>query len=172
VPIKIAETPGAKRGESREERGPVEAGRIEAQRLEAMPRFGNVGLGRTRVESPGRISQRALGEDADLPRARVGDGALERALIDDADRALHRAERARADGPEERIAFARVSRNADLAGLDAADQRLADIAPLEDIQRAGVQVDDIDPISAQPPQSLVDSRGDDRRRPVRNSEMP
>src|SRR5262249_25223996 len=67
-------------------------------------------------EAPGRVSDRAFGDDAAPPRARRLQTATDDALIEQVHRGLHAAKAPRVHGPLERLVVAGVRGHADLAG--------------------------------------------------------
>src|SRR5262249_48329635 len=128
--------------------GPAQLAEIDAQRLPAVPVQLGLVAGRARGEPPRRVGQRALGDDAEAG----GAGALDPrrgVLVAQAPRQLQRVEPAARHRPVERVVVARVRRAADLAGAPGLDEGVDYVAAREHVDRARVQVDDLDPVGGE-----------------------
>ncbi len=99
-------------------------------------------------------------------RTRLGESAIDHSLVEEIHGSLHAAEPARSDGPLELGVVAGVGGHADLAGGDGRIERIDDVAALEHVERARVQMGDVDTIGPEQAERRVDTGRDARARPV------
>src|ERR1700693_4179103 len=175
----IASIPGARarltgclrraiRGEARDTRRRIAAPEVIGEPTPAMEVLrGGLLVARRRGPGPGGVGERALGEHADAPLGRLAHGAvLLGGEIAEVDRRLDTAEASGIDRPLERAARSGVGGCADLPALPGAGQGLHDLSASKHLDRAGVEMDDVDHVGPQLPEGEVDAFLDCRAGPV------
>src|SRR2546421_10966 len=90
--------------------------------------------------APHSVGDRPLCNDPEAGRKRFGDDVIYRLLVGNVDTQLDRLEQSAPYGRERRIPIAAIADIADLAGLLRALERPDDLAPLEQLRGAGMQL--------------------------------
>jgi hypothetical protein len=164
--------PGRPHADRRPGLGEHEAARAlgrerDVHRAEPVPVRAAVGRVGADGLAPRAVRERALREHAEAALGGERDRAIEGALVGDIDRALHGAEPAALDRPQERLVVAGVRGDPDLAGPLRGGERLDDVPALQHVERARVEVGDVEPRRREALEREIDPGADARAGPVR-----